>query len=110
GVGNTMSGLIGGLPVTAVIVRSSTNIYAGAKTRLSAFFHGVWLFGTVLLIPNLLNMIPLASLAAILIVVGYKLASPKLFKDMYGRGYEQFLPFIVTVAAVVFTDLLIGVM
>ncbi|PIO47571.1 MAG: hypothetical protein CMR00_09745 [[Chlorobium] sp. 445] len=109
GIGNIVSGLLGGLPMTAVIVRSSANIYAGARTRTSAFVHGVFLLLAVALIPNVLNMIPLASLAAILITVGYKLASVKLFKAMYKTGGEQFLAFITTIIAIVFTDLLIGI-
>lgn len=110
GVGNLISGLIGGLPITAVIVRSSANVYAGARTRLSAFTHGVLLFVSVLLIPNLLNHIPLCSLAAILFVIGYKLTKPELYRKMYHSGLDQFLPFIVTVLAIVFTDLLTGVL
>jgi MFS superfamily sulfate permease-like transporter len=110
GVGNLISGLIGGLPITSVIVRSSANVYAGAKTRLSSFIHGVLLFVCVLLIPGLLNRIPLASLAAILLVIGYKLTKLVLYKTMYQAGLTQFLPFIVTVIAIVFTDLLNGVL
>ncbi len=110
GIGNLMSGLIGGLPVTSVIVRSTANVYAGAKTRLSAFAHGVLLFICVLLIPGILNRIPLASLAAILLVIGYKLTKLNLYKTMYKAGISQFLPFIVTVVAIVFTDLLNGVL
>ena len=110
GVGNLLSGLIGGLPITSVIVRSSANVYAGAKTRLSSFVHGVLLFVCVLLIPGLLNQIPLASLAAILLVIGYKLTKLELYKKMYQAGITQFLPFIVTVIAIVFTDLLNGVL
>ncbi len=109
GVGNFISGLLGGLPVTSVIVRSSANVYSGARTRTSAIAHGVWMFLAAMLIPSLLNRIPLACLAAILLSVGYKLASVKLFKKMYAAGFEQFLPFIVTVVAIIFTDLLVGV-
>ena len=109
GVGNIVSGLIGGLPITQVIVRSSTNIQSGGKTRLSAFIHGVLILLSVMLFPGLLNLIPLSSLAAILIMVGYKLAKPELFKKMYLSGWHQFLPFVVTVAAIVFTDLLTGI-
>lgn len=109
GVGNIVSGLIGGLPITQVIVRSSTNIQSGGKTRLSAFIHGVLILASVMLFPDLLNLIPLASLAAILIMVGYKLAKPELFKKMYKSGWNQFLPFIVTIVAIVFTDLLTGI-
>ena len=110
GVGNVCSGLIGGLPVTSVIVRSSVNINAGARTRLSAIFHGVLLVGTVALLPGALNRIPLACLAAILLVTGVKLASPALVKQMWAAGKYQFLPFIITVLAIVFTDLLKGVL
>lgn len=109
GVGNTFSGLIGGIPITSVIVRSSTNINAGAISKLSAIFHGLLLLTFALAAPNLLNLIPLSSLAAILILTGYKLAKVAIFKDMYRRGWSQFLPFIVTVLAIVFTDLLIGI-
>ncbi|MBL6445180.1 SulP family inorganic anion transporter [Fulvivirga sp. 29W222] len=109
GVGNILSGLIGGLPMTSVIVRSSANIDAGAKTKLSAIIHGVLLFITVIFIPNILNMIPLASLAAILLVVGYKLAKISLFKSMYSLGWDQFIPFAITVLAILFTDLLRGI-
>ncbi len=109
GIGNLISGLLGGLPITAVIVRSSANIYAGARTRASGFFHGLFLLIAVLLAPHLLNLIPLASLASILIVVGYKLASVKLFKAMYRTGAEQFIAFTTTIVAIVFTDLLIGI-
>lgn len=109
GVGNMVSGLIGGLPLTAVIVRTTANIYAGGRTRMSAFIHGVLLLFAVFLIPELLNRIPIASLAAILLLVGYKLAKPELFKGMYAQGYAQFAPFVVTVVAIVATDLLIGI-
>ncbi|MEZ4890152.1 MAG: SulP family inorganic anion transporter [Crocinitomicaceae bacterium] len=109
GLGNLISGLLGGLPITQVIVRSSANINAGAKTKLSTILHGVLLFICVLLIPNVLNMIPYASLAAILIMVGYKLSSVSLYKKMYQLGWEQFLPFIITVVGVLFTDLLKGI-
>lgn len=109
GVGNMMSGLIGGLPITSVIVRSSANVYSGAKSRLSAIFHGILLLISIFILYKWLNKIPLASLAAILFVVGYKLASISLFKDMYHKGKDQFLPFIVTIISIVFTDLLIGI-
>lgn len=109
GVGNMISGLIGGLPVTQVIVRSSTNIQSGGKTRLSALIHGVLILVCVMAIPGFLNMIPLACLAAILIMVGYKLAKPALFRAMYKSGWSQFLPFFITVAGIVFTDLLTGI-
>lgn len=109
GIGNIVSGLIGGLPITQVIVRSSANIQSGGRTKLSALIHGVLILISVMLIPGLLNMIPLASLAAILIIVGYKLAKPVLFKSMYRAGWDQFLPFVVTIVAIVFTDLLTGI-
>ncbi|MCB0641574.1 MAG: SulP family inorganic anion transporter [Phaeodactylibacter sp.] len=109
GVGNMVSGLIGGLPITQVIVRSSANIQSGGKTKAAAFIHGILLLVSVMTIPFLLNLIPLASLAAILFVVGYKLAKPALFKEMYRKGRAQFLPFIVTILGIVFTDLLMGI-
>ncbi|MFC0774661.1 SulP family inorganic anion transporter [Terrimonas alba] len=109
GIGNILSGLIGGLPMTSVIVRTTANINAGAKTRLSAIAHGVFLLLAVVTIPFLLNKIPMASLAAILIMIGLRLASPKVFKHMWDNGKHQFVPFIVTVIAVVVTDLLKGV-
>lgn len=110
GMGNITCGLIGGLPVTSVIVRSSVNINAGARTRMSAIVHGLLLLGCVLLIPGLLNRIPLSSLAAVLLVTGYKLANPRLVKQMWAKGLDQFLPFAVTLAAIVFTDLLKGIL
>ncbi|ACT48584.1 SulP family inorganic anion transporter [Methylotenera mobilis] len=109
GIGNVLSGLIGGLPITQVIVRSSANITFGAKTKLSAILHGIWLLLSAVTIAGLLNMIPLASLAAILIMVGYKLAKPALFAHMYKLGWEQFAPFVATVAAILLTDLLTGI-
>lgn len=109
GLGNILSGLIGGLPMTSVIVRTTANINAGAKTKLSAMAHGVFLLLTIVLIPSLLNKIPMACLAAILIMIGLRLASPKVFMHMWHAGKYQFIPFIVTVLAVVLTDLLRGV-
>ncbi|MCW3080271.1 SulP family inorganic anion transporter [Segetibacter sp.] len=109
GLGNVISGLIGGLPITQVIVRSSANIAFGAKTKMSAILHGFLLLICAITIAGLLNMIPLASLAAILIMVGYKLAKPTLFKQMYKQGWEQFVPFIATVVAILLTDLLRGI-
>ena len=109
GVGNTVSGLLGGLPMTAVIVRSSANIYAGGRTRAAAWYHGALLLGLVLAVPFLLNLIPLAALAAVLLVVGYKLARISLFKQMWSAGFDQFLPFITTIVVTVAVDLLIGV-
>lgn len=108
GYGNLISGLIGGIPVTSVIVRSSVNINAGAKTKMSTIFHGVLLVLSILLLTPYLNMIPLASLAAILILTGYKLVDPGTFKEKYKKGWNQFFPFIATVIAIFFTDLLIG--
>ncbi len=109
GIGNMVAGLIGGLPVTQVIVRSSANINSGGKTKTAAFIHGAFIVLAVLLFPQLMNMIPLSCLAAVLIVVGFKLARISLFVQMYKKGQSQFLPFAVTVAAIVFTDLLIGI-
>jgi MFS superfamily sulfate permease-like transporter len=109
GVANFVSGILGGLPVTSVIVRSSTNINSGAQTKASAISHGVILLLTFFLIPNVLQMIPLSCLAGILIMVGYKLTNPALYKNMYSKGLSQFLPFITTVLAVTFTNLLQGV-
>jgi len=109
GVGNIISGLVGGLPITQVIVRSSTNIQSGGKTKMSAIMHGVVLLGCAMLIPAVLNLIPLASLAAILFLVGYKLAKPVLFKEMYQIGWSSFVPFVVTILGIVFTDLLMGI-
>lgn len=109
GIGNIVSGLIGGIPITQVIVRSSANVNAGVKTKMSTILHGVLLALCVILIPNVLNMIPLAALSAVLFMVGYKLAKVSLFKTMYRLGWEQFLPFIATVFGVVFKDLLFGI-
>lgn len=109
GAGNLVSGLLGGLPMTAVIVRSSANVNAGARTKTSAIFHGFLLLICLLAIPSLLNMIPLSCLAAILLSIGYKLAKVSLFKHMWHKGLDQFIPFVITIIAVVFTDLLIGV-
>jgi MFS superfamily sulfate permease-like transporter len=109
GTGNIISGMIGGLPITQVIVRSSANIQSGGKTKFSAIFHGFLLLISVILIPGLLNMIPLSVLAAILLIVGFKLAKPALFKTMYNLGWKQSVPFIVTVLGIIFTDLLVGI-
>ena len=109
GLGNLVSGLIGGLPITQVIVRSSANIQSGGKTKAAALIHGLLLLVSVVSIPFVLNMIPLATLAAILFVVGYKLAKPILFKSMYKLGWDQFIPFVITIVAIVFTDLLKGI-
>ena len=109
GTGNIISGMIGGLPITQVIVRSSANIQSGGESKMSAIIHGFFLLISVILIPRLLNMIPLSVLAAILLVVGYKLAKPSLFKKMYDLGWKQFIPFTVTVLGIVFIDLLYGI-
>jgi len=109
GLGNIVSGMIGGLPITQVIVRSSANITFGGRTKLSAILHGLLILVSIATIPWLLNMIPLATLAAVLFVVGYKLAKPALFKQMYGHGWEQFVPFIATVIGILATDLLRGI-
>ncbi|NCU02535.1 MAG: SulP family inorganic anion transporter, partial [Chitinophagaceae bacterium] len=109
GIGNIIAGFIGGLPMTSVIVRTSANINSGGRTKLATISHGLFLLLAVVAIPSILNKIPLASLAAILIMIGLKLASPKVFKHMWHNGKFQFIPFVVTVVAVVFTDLLKGV-
>jgi len=109
GVGNMTSGMLGGLPLTSVIVRSSANANAGGKTKQSAILHGCWLLLALLTIPTIINMIPLACLAAILLITGYKLAKISLFKKVYKKGLDQFIPFIITILAVIFTDLLKGV-
>jgi MFS superfamily sulfate permease-like transporter len=110
GIGNTASGLLGGLPVTSVIVRSSANINAGARTKASAVFHGLFLLLAVLFISRVLNLIPLACLASILLMTGYKLAKPELFKKMYKLGWDQFIPFVFTITAILLTDLLRGIL
>jgi carbonic anhydrase len=110
GVGNTLAGLIGGMPITSVIVRSSVNAGAGGVTKISTIFHGTLLAISVFLLPTWLNKIPLAALAAILVVTGWKLANPRLFQSMASEGRNQFLPFIITLVAIVFTDLLIGIL
>lgn len=109
GVGNIIAGFVGGLPVTQVIVRSSANMQAGGKSKMSTIFHGILLLISIILIPNILNLIPKGTLAAILFIVGYKLAKPALFKKMYQDGLGQFVPFVVTVAGIVLTDLLTGI-
>lgn len=105
-----VSGLLGGLPMTSVVVRTSANVFAGGRTWMSSFIHGWLLLLSVLFIPQLLNQIPLACLASILILVGFKLTKPALFRSMYAQGWSQFLPFLSTVVAVVLTDLLKGVL
>jgi MFS superfamily sulfate permease-like transporter len=109
GIGNACSGLLGGLPITSVIVRSSANIYSGARSRLSGFIHGVVMLLAVALLAAQLNRVPLAALAVVLIVVGYKLASHKIIAEMWARGWTQFIPFMVTLVAIVLTDLLKGI-
>jgi MFS superfamily sulfate permease-like transporter len=109
GTGNIISGLIGGLPITQVIVRSSANIQSGGKTKSSAIIHGFLLLISLIIIPTLLNKIPLSVLAAVLFIVGYKLAKPQLFVTIYKQGWKQFVPFIITILGIVFTDLLIGI-
>jgi MFS superfamily sulfate permease-like transporter len=110
GVGNLISGVLGGLPVTSVVVRSSANASAGARSWRSSFIHGLLLLACSLLVPTILNLIPLACLAALLITVGYKLTEPKLYRSMYKLGMAQFLPFVITIGAILFTDLLEGVL
>ena len=109
GLGNIVSALIGGLPLTSVVVRSSANVDAGARSKMSAFFHGIFLLMAVVFIPGLINKIPLSALAAVLLVVGYKLARISLFKDQFEKGWEHFIPFMVTVVSIVLTDILIGI-
>ncbi len=109
GIGNLVSGLIGGLPVTSVVVRTSANINGGGRTKAATIMHGLMLLLAVALIPFLINLIPLSALAAVLIYTGYKLAKPSLFKEMYRGGFDQFVPFVVTITAIIFTDLLIGI-
>ncbi|MGE4314349.1 MAG: SulP family inorganic anion transporter [Pseudobdellovibrionaceae bacterium] len=109
GVGNSVCGLVGGLPVTSVIVRSSANVSSGARTKASAILHGVLLFALVLAIPKLLNLVPLSALAAVLIAVGYKLTKPSIFMEKYERGMSYFVPFVATISAILLTDLLVGI-
>lgn len=109
GVGNIISGLIGGLPVTAVIVRSSANVSSGGRTKASAIIHGILLLVCAMFIPQILNLIPLASLAALLILIGYKLARVSLFQQMFKQGWRQFVPFVITIVVILQTDLLIGI-
>lgn len=109
GIGNMTCGLLGAIPITAVVIRGAANVDAGGRTKLSAFTHGLFLLLAVLLVPFLLNKIPYASLAAILLVTGYNLAKPKLFINMWSLGWKQFLPFLITIIIILSTDLLIGV-
>jgi MFS superfamily sulfate permease-like transporter len=108
GVGNIISGLLGGLPVTQVIVRSSANVQSGARSKASTVIHGLLLAVSVIALPTIMNLIPLATLAAILFVVGFKLAKPSVFRKMLRQGPDQFVPFMVTVCGIVFTDLLVS--
>lgn len=110
GVGNALSGLVGGIPMTAVIVRSSANATAGAKSKLSAILHGFWLLACIISIPQFLNLIPLSVLASVLLLVGLKLTKPEIYKSTYSKGANQFIPFIATILAILFTDLLVGIM
>ena len=110
GVGNSLSGLMGGLPVTSVVIRSTVNIHSGAKSKLSTILHGFFLLFALTVVPEWLNRIPIAALAAILIYTGYKLARISLFREMYDKGWICFFPFVVTVLAIVFTNLLLGVL
>jgi MFS superfamily sulfate permease-like transporter len=109
GTGNIVSGMLGGLPITQVILRSSANVHSGGKTKFSAIFHGILLLLCIILIPDILNMVPLAVLASVLLVIGYKLANPSIFRQMASLGWSQFLPFIATIVGIVFTDLLKGI-
>jgi MFS superfamily sulfate permease-like transporter len=104
-----LCGVFGAIPITAVIVRGAANVDAGARTKLSSFTHGIFLLLSVLFIPFLLNKIPYAALAAILLVTGYNLTKPKLYRNMWSLGYKQFLPFVITIIVILLTDLLIGV-
>jgi MFS superfamily sulfate permease-like transporter len=109
GAGNIVAGLLGGLPMTAVIVRSSANVNSGGQTRMSAFIHGLLLLVSLLFLASVLNLIPLSALAAVLLLVGYKLTKPALYRMQWRMGWAQFVPFIVTIVAILFTDLLKGV-
>ncbi|ULQ56160.1 SulP family inorganic anion transporter [Flavihumibacter rivuli] len=110
GIGNMLSGLLGGLPVTSVIVRTSANVNSGAKSKMSAILHGILLLLCVAFIPKILNLIPLPALAAVLIYTGFKLAKPSIFREFYTKGFDQFAPFLITILAILFTDLLMGIM
>ena len=110
GVGNIVSGLLGGIPVTSVIVRSSANVNAGAKSKFSTILHGLLMLLSVAFLPGMLNQIPLSALAAILIFTGYKLAKVTLFREFYKKGWDQFAPFVITILAILLTDLLAGIL
>lgn len=109
GVGNMLAALAGGLPMTAVIVRSSANVNAGGQTKLSSFFHGLLLLLAVFFLSQYINQVPLSALAAVLLMVGFKLTKPALYKKQWKLGSEQFIPFILTIVAILFTDLLKGI-
>jgi MFS superfamily sulfate permease-like transporter len=109
GIGNIICGFLGAIPMTAVVVRGAANVDAGARTKLSAFTHGLFLLLSVLLIPFALSMIPYASLSAILLITGFNLTKPKLYRNVWSLGWKQFLPFIITIIVILATDLLIGV-
>lgn len=109
GVGNIIAGFVGGIPISQVIVRTSANIDAGAKSKISSFFHGIFLLFIVILFPSIMNLIPLASLAVLLLVIGYNLANPKLFINSWKNGLDQFLPFVITIIAIILSDLLKGI-
>jgi carbonic anhydrase len=109
GFGNMVAGLIGGIPVTQVIVRSTANLNGGASSKMSAVYHGIWLIAAILFLAPMLNFIPLATLAAILIVVGYKLTNYKLIHNIYHKGLDQFIPFLTTIISILLTDLLKGI-
>lgn len=110
GIGNALSGLIGGLPITQVIVRSSANVNSGGRTKISAIVHGILLLVSVLAIPSVLNKIPLSCLSAILLMIGYKLTNIQLFKDMFSKHIRQYLPFVATIVVIMITNLLVGVL
>jgi MFS superfamily sulfate permease-like transporter len=110
GLGNFFAGILGGIPITSVVVRSSVNIQSGARSRWSAVLHGFWLVGSMVFLFPVLNFIPLCSLSTLLILGGYKLAKASIFRKMYQRGVAKFIPFLLTILAIVFTDLLIGIL
>ena len=109
GIGNMTCGFLGAIPITAVVVRGSANVDAGAMTKLSAFTHGIFLLLAVLLLPTLLNKVPYASLSAILLITGFNLTKPLLYKNMWSLGWKQFIPFVITILVILITDLLTGV-
>lgn len=110
GIGNITSGLIGGLPITSVVIRSSVNIQSGSKSKMSAIIHGICMLVVICFIPKWVNLIPLASLATILIYVGFKLTKPSVYKEMYVQGFARFFPFLVTIIAIISTNLLTGIL